>query len=65
MLDSVLNEVPEPHPDCNFIKKETPAQVFSWEICKIFKTIIFTDLGQIISSNLLLKGKILSNSTQI
>ena len=28
---------------CNFIKKETLAQVFSWEFCEIFKNIFFTE----------------------
>ena len=28
---------------CNFIKKETLAQVFSCEICEIFKNIYFTE----------------------
>ena len=26
---------------CNFFKKETLARVFSYEFCKIFKTIVF------------------------
>ena len=26
---------------CNFIKKETPAQMFSWEFCEIFKSTFF------------------------
>ena len=26
---------------CNFIKKETPAQVFSCEFCEIFKNTYF------------------------
>ena len=28
---------------CNFIKKETLAQVFSFEFCKIFKYFLFTE----------------------
>ena len=28
---------------CNFIKKETLAQVFSGEVCKIYKNIFFTE----------------------
>ena len=28
---------------CNFIKKETLAQVFSWDICEIFKNTFFTE----------------------
>ena len=28
---------------CNFIKKETLAQVFSYEFCEIFKNIFFTE----------------------
>ena len=28
---------------CNFIKKETLAEVFSYEICKIFKNTFFTE----------------------
>ena len=28
---------------CNFIKKETLAQVFSWEFCEISKNIFFTE----------------------
>ena len=28
---------------CNFIKKETPLQVFSCEFCKIFKNTVFTE----------------------
>ena len=28
---------------CNFIKKETLAQVFPWEIYEIFKNNVFTD----------------------
>ena len=32
-----------PAPACNFIKKETLAQVFSCEFCKISKNIFFTE----------------------
>ena len=28
---------------CNFIKKETLAQVFSWEFCEISKKTFFTE----------------------
>ena len=34
--------VPEPWA-CNFIKKETLVQVFSWEFCKISKNTFFRD----------------------
>ena len=27
--------------DCNFVKKETPTQVFSCQFCEIFKTTYF------------------------
>ena len=31
-------------PDvCNFIKKETPVEMFSSEFCEIFKNIFFTE----------------------
>ena len=30
---------------CNFIKKETPAQVFSWKFCEILRTPIFIEHG--------------------
>ena len=28
---------------CNFIKKKTPTQVFSYEFCRIFQNIFFTE----------------------
>ena len=28
---------------CNFVKKETLAQVFSWKFCEIFKNNFFTE----------------------
>ena len=28
---------------CNFIKKETSTQVFSWKFCEIFKNTFFTE----------------------
>ena len=28
---------------CNFIEKDTLAQVFSWEFCEIFKKIFFVE----------------------
>ena len=31
------------HQACNFIKKETLAQVFSCEFCEIFKNTFFTE----------------------
>ena len=33
----------EENEACNFIKKETLAQVFSFELCDIFKNIFFTE----------------------
>ena len=35
---------------CNFIKKETLAQVFSCEFCKNFKTTFFTEQTQVATS---------------
>ena len=35
--------VNQPTKVCNFIKKETLAQVFSCEFCKIFKNTFFTE----------------------
>ena len=37
---------------CNFIKKETLAQVFSCEFCEIFKSTSFTERLQTTASNL-------------
>ena len=37
---SLLIKLPEA---CNFIKKETLAQVFSFEFCEIFKNTFFTE----------------------
>ena len=39
-----VNQVVGLRPEnCNFIKKETQAQVLSWEICEIFKNLILTE----------------------
>ena len=37
---------------CNFIKKETPAQVFSCEYCKISKSIFSYRTGPVAASEL-------------
>ena len=37
---------------CNFIKKETVAQVFSCEFCKIFENTFFTEQRWVTASNL-------------
>ena len=37
-LESFLNTVTGLHSACNFIRKETAVQMFSWEFCKIFMT---------------------------
>ena len=37
-LESFLNTVTGLHSACNFIRKETTVQMFSWEFCKIFMT---------------------------
>ena len=37
---------------CNFIKKETPAQVFSCEFCEIFKSTFFTEYLRVTASDL-------------
>ena len=31
------------YPSCNFLKKETLAQIFSYEFCKIFKNTYFIE----------------------
>ena len=36
---------------CNFIKKETLAQVFSCQFCEIFKNTFFTEYLQTTASN--------------
>ena len=38
-----FNKVTDLRPACNFIKKETPAQVFSSEFCEISKNSFFTE----------------------
>ena len=41
---SLKNSLSLPLPQaCNFIKKETLAQVFSCEFCEVFKNTIFTE----------------------
>ena len=41
---SLFNKNSQETPEaCNFIKKETLAQVFSFEFCKIFKNFLFTE----------------------
>ena len=43
-LNSMQIEVFESKPQaCNFIKKEAPTQVFSFEFCEIFKNTFFTE----------------------
>ena len=35
---------------CNFVKKETPAQVFSQHFCKIFKNTYFVEYMRTVAS---------------
>ena len=37
---------------CDFIKKETLAQVFSYEFCEIFKNIFFTEQLRVTASEI-------------
>ena len=39
----IVNGQKQPPQVCNFIKKETLAQVFSGEFCEIFKNTFFTE----------------------
>ena len=39
----LLSEIPQNSQVCNFIKKETMAQVFSCEFCEISKNAFFTE----------------------
>ena len=41
LFNKNLQETPEA---CNFIKKETLAQVFSFQFCKVLKYFLFTEL---------------------
>ena len=41
---------------CNFLKKETPAQVFSYEFCEIFKNTFFYRTPPVAASKFLLSG---------
>ena len=36
--------------DCNSIKKETPAQIFSYQFCEVFKSTYFAEYLQIAAS---------------
>ena len=44
---------------CNFIKKETLAQVFSWEFCEIYKNIFCYRTPLVAASGVLLNFAIL------
>ena len=43
-----LKEKPVPQ-DCNFIIKQTPAQVFSCEFCECFQKTVFTEHFRVIA----------------
>ena len=51
---------------CNFIKKETPVQVFSCEFCEILKNVLFKELFRVTASRatyLMKKMKLISQLT--
>ena len=51
--------LPEIQPEaCNFIKKETLAQVFSCEFCKISKKTIFKEHLRVTASELKTSGEV-------
>ena len=55
VLESFFNKVAG--QACNFIKKKTPTQVFSSEICEIFKSTVFHRASQVAVSEALLSWK--------
>ena len=46
---------------CNFIKKETVAQVFSCEFCEIFKNTVFTKQFQVTDSDIRMQVVVIYN----
>ena len=55
---SYLRKLPEA---CNFIKKETLAQVFSCEFCEIFKNTFFTERLQVTDSDIRMQVVVIYN----
>ena len=49
-------------PACNFIQKETPTQVFSCELCEIFKNTFFAEYLWTTTSNY---GLITANTSNV
>ena len=57
MLGSLFSKIAGPKATNNFIKKETPTQVFFFKYCEIFKNTYFEEhLRRAASGNLVLNG---------
>ena len=64
MLESLFNKVAGLQV-CNFIKKETLAQVFSCEFCEIFKNTYFEEHLQTAASNSFFQEDVYGQDTAI
>ena len=69
MFHKILRKTPVPKPlfllklpeACNFIKKETLAQLLFCEFCKIFKNTFFTEHLRVIASDIRMQVVVIYN----